>query len=219
MVLIIGSAFQGKTEYAKSLCSITDTEIFDGFERAAEWETVLYGSERAAERDTMFFGSEIAAERDAAFCGSGVRMTGDDVVKAKQGGGVLPGTPYRAVCHYEAIVRCQVKNGKDPVKELYRLLEVLRQADAAGGKDADIGKAEVVGGDYPDFGQEESKGSLMTGHAGCFCLIADEVGRGIVPIERSERKLRDLIGRTLIEAAKAADAVCRVTCGIGERIK
>ena len=85
---------------------------------------------------------------------------------------------YRAVCHYEEVIRAQVADGQDPVEELHRILGMAP-----------------------------------------FCLIADEVGRGIVPLERAERAMRDAIGRTLIEAAKAADAVYRVTCGIGERIK
>ncbi len=51
------------------------------------------------------------------------------------------------------------------------------------------------------------------------CLVADEVGRGVVPLGKEERRVRDVIGRTLVEAAREANEVYRVTCGIGERIK
>ena len=51
------------------------------------------------------------------------------------------------------------------------------------------------------------------------CLIADEIGRGVVPVDKEERQLREVIGRTLQEAARNAEEVYRVTCGIGEKIK
>ena len=51
------------------------------------------------------------------------------------------------------------------------------------------------------------------------CIIANEVGSGLIPLERSERDYREAVGRTLCTAAKEADEVWRVTCGIGQRIK
>ncbi|MBR1853425.1 MAG: bifunctional adenosylcobinamide kinase/adenosylcobinamide-phosphate guanylyltransferase [Lachnospiraceae bacterium] len=50
-------------------------------------------------------------------------------------------------------------------------------------------------------------------------IISDEVGNGIVPMERAEREYRECLGRILIEAAKRADRVERVICGLGQRIK
>ena len=50
-------------------------------------------------------------------------------------------------------------------------------------------------------------------------LICDEIGNGIVPIDRFEREYREQVGRILIEVAKRADRVERITCGIGQRIK
>ncbi len=86
---------------------------------------------------------------------------------------------WRIISHYETVIRGQYLEGKDPAKELERLL--LTECD--------------------------------------ICLVADEVGRGVIPLEREERKLRDVIGKTLIKAAREATEVHRVTCGIGERIK
>ena len=50
-------------------------------------------------------------------------------------------------------------------------------------------------------------------------LCANEIGMGIVPMDRSERDYREAAGRTLCMAARMADEVWRVICGIGERIK
>ena len=50
-------------------------------------------------------------------------------------------------------------------------------------------------------------------------LVCDEVGSGIIPIERNMRKAREAVGRTAIELAKRADKVVRVICGIPREIK
>ena len=50
-------------------------------------------------------------------------------------------------------------------------------------------------------------------------VVTDEVGCGIIPIEKKEREQRDLIGEMQILTAKRADEVIRVICGIGQRIK
>ena len=50
-------------------------------------------------------------------------------------------------------------------------------------------------------------------------LCADEIGMGIVPMDRKERDFRETCGRTLCLAAQMSDEVWRVICGIGERIK
>ena len=50
-------------------------------------------------------------------------------------------------------------------------------------------------------------------------IICDEVGNGIVPVDQFERTYREQVGRILIEVAKKAERVERVTCGLGQRIK
>lgn len=54
---------------------------------------------------------------------------------------------------------------------------------------------------------------------GEWVIIADEVGNGIVPIDESDRRWREVSGAILIEIAAEADEVYRVACGIGQRIK
>ncbi|MBE5958623.1 MAG: hypothetical protein E7254_07170 [Lachnospiraceae bacterium] len=52
-----------------------------------------------------------------------------------------------------------------------------------------------------------------------FVVITDEVGNGIVPVDKTERDFREWIGRVQVSLAKEADEVVRVICGIGQRIK
>ena len=50
-------------------------------------------------------------------------------------------------------------------------------------------------------------------------LICDEVGCGVTPLDRGERDWRELVGRICCELAERAQAVYRVRCGLGVRLK
>lgn len=50
-------------------------------------------------------------------------------------------------------------------------------------------------------------------------VISDEVGNGIVPLEREEREFREINGRLLIQLAASAESVERIICGIPQKIK
>ena len=50
-------------------------------------------------------------------------------------------------------------------------------------------------------------------------ILSDEVGNGIVPIDKSERLIREKIGRVQCLLAEEAEEVIRVICGIGQKIK
>lgn len=50
-------------------------------------------------------------------------------------------------------------------------------------------------------------------------LICDEVGCGVTPLDRGDRDWRELVGRTCCALAERAEAVYRVRCGLGVRIK
>ena len=49
--------------------------------------------------------------------------------------------------------------------------------------------------------------------------ICDEIGNGIVPMEKQEREYRERVGRLLIRLAGEAETVERIICGIGQKIK
>lgn len=50
-------------------------------------------------------------------------------------------------------------------------------------------------------------------------LITDEIGYGIVPIDRMEREYREQTGRVCSKLAAYSEKVYRVLCGIGQVIK
>lgn len=50
-------------------------------------------------------------------------------------------------------------------------------------------------------------------------FIADELGNGIVPMERSDREYRESVGRLLCQIAAVADSVERVICQLPQKLK
>lgn len=50
-------------------------------------------------------------------------------------------------------------------------------------------------------------------------IVMDEVGAGVVPVERLDREYREAVGRAGQFLAREAKEVYRVICGIGVRIK
>lgn len=50
-------------------------------------------------------------------------------------------------------------------------------------------------------------------------VICNEVGMGVVPLDRGERSWRELVGRTCTTLANRADRVVRMVCGIPTVIK
>lgn len=50
-------------------------------------------------------------------------------------------------------------------------------------------------------------------------ILCDEVGCGVVPVDKREREYREYTGRLMTELAEDADEVVQVLCGLGRRIK
>lgn len=75
-------------------------------------------------------------------------------------------------------------------------------------------KRRILDGGCP----EEEIISFLDDHENCI-IICDEIGNGIVPLDKFEREYRERVGRILIELAKRAEEVERVLCGIGQKIK
>lgn len=50
-------------------------------------------------------------------------------------------------------------------------------------------------------------------------LICDQVGGGVIPIEKKERDWRELVGRVMCIAVKQSDHVERIVCGLGQVLK
>ena len=51
------------------------------------------------------------------------------------------------------------------------------------------------------------------------CVVTNELGYGVVPVEAFDRKYRDAMGRICQRLAEEATEVHRVVCGIGTVIK
>ena len=50
-------------------------------------------------------------------------------------------------------------------------------------------------------------------------VVANEVGAGVVPMNREDRAFREAVGRALCVIAQKAESVTRCVCGLGVRIK
>ena len=50
-------------------------------------------------------------------------------------------------------------------------------------------------------------------------VICDEVGCGVVPLERKDRERREAIGRLCCQLAREAQAVYRLQCGLAMQLK
>ena len=55
-------------------------------------------------------------------------------------------------------------------------------------------------------------------HPDCI-FICDEIGNGIVPMDKQEREYRERVSRLLIRLAEEAETVERIICGMGQKIK
>lgn len=50
-------------------------------------------------------------------------------------------------------------------------------------------------------------------------VICDEIGCGLVPMDKGERQRRERVGRLCVALAREATQVIRVVCGLGQVIK
>ncbi len=50
-------------------------------------------------------------------------------------------------------------------------------------------------------------------------IISNEVGGGVVPVDKFEREYREAVGRANCYLAEKAEEVVRVVCGIGQTLK
>ena len=64
----------------------------------------------------------------------------------------------------------------------------------------------------------EIAGKLVDNNPGLI-VIMDEVGNGIIPLEKSDRIWREQVGRTSCLLAARAESVERIVCGLCMRIK
>lgn len=73
--------------------------------------------------------------------------------------------------------------------------------------------------EYDDEGIVKEKVKDIFNNNSFSVIISNEIGYGIVPMDKFERRYRELTGRICCEIAKEAEQVHRVVCGIGIVIK
>lgn len=56
-------------------------------------------------------------------------------------------------------------------------------------------------------------------NCGKLVIVSDEIGNGIVPLEKEDRLYREETGRILCRIAQRSEKVERIVCGIAQRIK
>lgn len=94
---------------------------------------------------------------------------------------------------YHLTVRQQIKEGLDPMTEIKELLERIRQKEKQSRQKEEISR-DVV-------------------------LISDEIGCGVIPMDREERTWREYNGRVNCYIASCADSVIRIIAGIPQKLK
>ena len=82
------------------------------------------------------------------------------------------------------------------------------------------GKRKVAENLYADLPLKEDKDPLSLADTLCGHVITcDEIGCGIVPIDRADENWREAVGRLCCALAQKADAVVRVIAGVPQFIK
>jgi alpha-ribazole phosphatase len=120
-------------------------------------------------------------------------------------GGAFQGKTEYVKRQYHIEDRCQCINGLHKI--IKEMLEDLQEKK-------------------PETQKEQSYVNYITEYFLDLCrqnpdliLICDEVGNGIVPMEKAERDWRECVGRVLCVLAREADSVERVQCGIPRILK
>lgn len=111
--------------------------------------------------------------------------------------------------HYEERVRIELKEDKDPISEAEKWLESIA-GDDRGSKtktNDDDGSGVHFGNDNPGQITKE------------LVIIMNEVGSGVVPMDKDERLWREAVGRVSCIFSKRADRVYRLIAGIPQRLK
>lgn len=109
--------------------------------------------------------------------------------------------------HYEERIRDELKEGKDPVSEAEKWLNEISAVMEMDGTDSAI----HLSMDTENRFKEQKPRELV--------IIMNEVGSGVVPMDKDDREWRESVGRVSCLFAKRADKVYRLFVGIPQRLK
>ena len=131
--------------------------------------------------------------------------------------------------HYEERIRSDLKEGKEPLSEAEKWLESIAVMDSESEPDeGDASREETE--DYSSGGPSKKSASsdisgvqFGNGNPGQITkelvIIMNEVGSGVVPMDKDERLWRESVGRVSCIFSKRADRVYRLIAGIPQRLK
>ncbi|SEA48856.1 adenosylcobinamide kinase /adenosylcobinamide-phosphate guanylyltransferase [Oribacterium sp. KHPX15] len=109
--------------------------------------------------------------------------------------------------HYEERIREELGEGKGPVSEAEKWLDEISATMEIDGTDT----AVHLSMDSENRFKEQNPRELV--------IIMNEVGSGVVPMDKDEREWREAAGRVSCLFAKRADRVYRLLAGIPQRLK
>lgn len=196
MIFITGGRAQGKLEYALKKYGVSADAVKDAGDFAAAGIDCSNG--------LVCISSDISREGDGKNSDTtdSKRMSADTGGAAGEIGENCEKSGSGESCGCEAVNKDRAKiRGREDILIVNNIHEFIRNY-SNGRNDASQIAAEVF---------EIFKNADI--------VICDEVGCGIVPVERSERLYRDAVGRTACLLAEKAEAVVRLQCGIPAMIK
>ncbi|SFG74299.1 bifunctional adenosylcobinamide kinase/adenosylcobinamide-phosphate guanylyltransferase [Oribacterium sp. WCC10] len=130
--------------------------------------------------------------------------------------------------HYEEKIRRELKDGKDSLSEAEKWLDnvtgIGAESETDGGNDSGDVLEDCSNRDVKESDLHDVSGThLETGNQGRnsreTVIIMNEVGSGVVPMDKGEREWREAVGRVSCIFARRADRVYRLIAGIPQRLK
>ena len=204
MIFVTGGRSQGKRNYVTGTLGIPDAQIRDAAEE--------FPAENPAEK---FPAEQIPAEEPPKGL-TAERLPVDEMAAC----GIASDTC--CILNYQALIRHLMEAGIDPEVYTARLLDAwaVPETDVQG-KAPETDAQEMAGGTAPQTNARADmpEGRSTPGAAADRVIVMDEVGSGIVPMEKADRLWREACGRCGCMIAARADRVIRLVCGIPTIIK
>lgn len=122
--------------------------------------------------------------------------------------------------HYEERIRKELREGKDPVTEAEKWIET-EIPGSSGEMLMEAAYLQKHGNELLELTGTEDH-SVNESHSINACelaIIMNEVGSGVVPMDRDERIWREAVGRVSCLFAERAEQVYRLIAGIPQRLK
>lgn len=136
---------------------------------------------------------------------------------AKEAYGVSEGWIDGRTCSYDEIETCR------GIFNFHELVKRMLSADEAGRTEGDMKTAWPISFSGTDLSglemQAKAFAAALYRKNPDILIVSNELGYGIVPMEKGDRMWREAAGRICTSLAACSDEVVRVVCGLGMRLK